>query len=60
VLGAEAQLALAGCDLAVELVDQPQAGLERSLPGLGQPEPGERLTAADAEQIGDGAGACRA
>jgi hypothetical protein len=57
VVGAEAaQLALAVADLAVELVDQPQAGLERSLPGLGQPKPGEQLTAVDAEQIGDRAG----
>jgi hypothetical protein len=33
VVGAEpAQLALALCDLAVELVDQTQARLDRSLP----------------------------
>jgi hypothetical protein len=57
VVGAEAaQLALALADLAVELVDQPQAGLDRGLPRLGQVEPGEQPAAADAEQIGDGAG----
>jgi hypothetical protein len=57
VVGAEpAQLALALADLAVELVDQPQAGLERGLPRLRQPEPGEQPAAADAEEIGDGAG----
>ena len=37
VVGAEpAQLALAVADLALELVDQPQAGLDCCLPGLGQ------------------------
>src|ERR687891_826229 len=57
VLGAEAaQLALALADLPVELVDQAQAGLDRALPRLGQLEPGEQLAAADAEQVGDGAG----
>jgi hypothetical protein len=35
VVGAEpAQLALALGDLALELVDQPQAGVDRALPGL--------------------------
>jgi hypothetical protein len=57
VLGAEpAQLALALVDLAVELVDQAQAGLDRPLPRLGQVEAGEQPAAADAEEIGDGAG----
>jgi hypothetical protein len=36
MVGAEpAQLALAVADLALELVDQAQAGLDRCLPGLG-------------------------
>jgi len=36
MVGAEpAQLALAVGDLAVELVDQTEAGLDRALPGLG-------------------------
>src|ERR671918_2986338 len=57
VISAEpAQLPLALADLAVELVDQTQAGLDRALPGLRQSEPGEQLAAADAEQIRDGAG----
>ncbi|MGH8570297.1 MAG: hypothetical protein ACREXU_20400 [Gammaproteobacteria bacterium] len=60
MVGAEpAQLALALADLPVELVDQTQTGFEGSLPGLRQSEPGEQLTAADAEQIGDGDTACR-
>jgi hypothetical protein len=50
------QLALAVSDLAVELVDQAQAGLDRSLPRLRQAEPGEQLAAAHAEEVGDGAG----
>jgi hypothetical protein len=55
VVGAEAaQLALAVADLAVELVDQSQAGVDRALPRLRQPEPGEQLAAADAEEIGSG------
>jgi len=42
VVGAEpAQLTLATCDLAVELVDQPQARLDRSLPRLRQVEAGK-------------------
>src|ERR671935_1803263 len=49
-------LALALADLALELVDQPQAGLDRPLPRFGQAEPGEQLPAADAKEIGDGAG----
>jgi hypothetical protein len=54
VVGAEpAELALAVADLAVELVDQAQAGLERAVPRLRQIEPGEQLAAADTEQIGD-------
>jgi hypothetical protein len=57
VVGAEStQLAFAVGDLAVEFVDQPQAGLDRCLPRFGQPEPGEQLAAADTEEIGDGAG----
>src|SRR4029453_14516324 len=53
VVGAEpAQLALARADLAVELVDQAQAGLERALPWLGQSQAGEQLAAADAKEIG--------
>ena len=51
-----AQLAFAVCDLAVELVDETEAGLDGVLPGLRQPEPGEQLAATHAEQIGDGAG----
>jgi hypothetical protein len=39
MVGAElAQLALAAADLALELVDQAQAGLDRALPRLGQVE----------------------
>src|SRR5436305_11880686 len=57
MVGAEpAQLALAVADLAVELVDQTQAGLDRALPRLRESEPGEQLAAAYAEQIGDRAG----
>src|SRR6266511_3361605 len=57
VVGAEvAQLAFAIADLSVELVDQAQAGLEGSLPRLGESEAGEQLAAADTEEIGDGAG----
>jgi hypothetical protein len=57
VVGAEpAQLALAIVDLAVEFVDQAQAGLDRPLPRLGQAEPGEERAPAQAEQVGDGAG----
>src|SRR6266540_7044739 len=52
VVGAEpAQLALAAADLAVELVDQTQAGLDRALPRLGESEAGEQLPAADTEAI---------
>ena len=43
------QLTFALADLAVELGDQPQAGLDRLLPRLGQSEPGEQLAAAQAE-----------
>jgi hypothetical protein len=50
------QLTLAVADLAVELVDQTQAGLDRALPGLGQSEPSELLAAAHTEQIGDRTG----
>jgi hypothetical protein len=54
VVGAEpAQLALALADLAVELVDQTQARVDRCLPRLRQSEPGEQLTTAYTEQIGD-------
>jgi hypothetical protein len=57
MFGAEpAQLALAVCDLALELVDQAQAGLDRALPRLWEAEPAEQLSAADSEQVGDGAG----
>jgi len=57
VVGAQAaQLAFAALDLAVELVDQSQAGLERPLPRLRQCQPGEQPAAADTEEIGDGAG----
>jgi hypothetical protein len=41
--------------ISLELVDQAQARFDRALPRLGQPESGEELAAADAEQIGDGA-----
>src|SRR4029453_15064595 len=55
--GAEpAQLALTRADLAVELVDQAQAGLERALPRLRATAPNEQLAAADTEEVGDGAG----
>jgi hypothetical protein len=47
---------LALADLAVELVDQAQAGLDRCSPRLGQVESGEQLAAADAEEVGDGQG----
>jgi hypothetical protein len=57
VVGAEAaQLALTLADLAVELVDQAQAGLDRALPRLGQPELGEQPAAADTEEVGDRTG----
>src|SRR5438552_12437827 len=57
MVGAEpAQLALAVGDLALELVDQTQAGLDRALPRLRQPEPDEQLAAAHTEQIGDRTG----
>jgi hypothetical protein len=57
VVGAEpAQLPFALADLTLELVDQPQAGVDGALPGLGEVEPGQQLAAADAEQVGDGAG----
>src|SRR5262249_23172595 len=51
-----AQLTFALVDLALELVDQAQAGLDRSLPGLRQSELGEQLASAHAEEVGDGAG----
>src|SRR5215218_2618731 len=51
MVGAEAaQLALTLADLTVELVDQAQAGLDRALPRLGQPELGEQPAAAETEQ----------
>jgi hypothetical protein len=54
VVSAEAaQLALALSYLTVELVDQPQARLDRALPRLRQTQPGEELAAADAEEVGD-------
>ena len=54
VVGAElTQLTLALADLAVELVDQAQAGLDRALPRLREVEGAEQLAAADAEEIGD-------
>jgi hypothetical protein len=57
MVGAEAALlALAVCDLVVELVDQAEAGLDRSSPRLGQTEAGEQLAATDTEEVGDGAG----
>jgi hypothetical protein len=57
VLGAEpAQLPLALVDLAVELVDQTQAGLDRALPRLRQAEPKRELAAAHSEQVGDRTG----
>jgi hypothetical protein len=57
VVAAEpAQLALALADLAVELVDQPQARVDCALPRLGQLEPREQLTASHTEEIRDRAG----
>jgi hypothetical protein len=57
VVGAEpAQLRLAAGDLLVELVDQAQARRDGARPRLGQLHAGEQLPAADAEQVGDGAG----
>ena len=57
MLGTEpTQLALAVGDLALELVDQTQAGLDRCLPRLGQTEPGEQLATTETEEIGDRAG----
>ncbi len=50
------RISLAFADLSVELIDQPQARLDRSLPWLREAEVREQLAAADAEQIGDGAG----
>jgi hypothetical protein len=47
---------LALVDLAVELVDQAQAGLDGCLPRVGEVEPGEQLAAADTEEVGDRAG----
>src|SRR6266487_568710 len=49
---APAQLALAVADLPVELVDQTQAGLDRPLPRLWQPELCEQLATAHTEEIG--------
>jgi hypothetical protein len=48
-----AQLAFAVADLAVELVDQAQAGLDRRVPRLRQVESGQELAAAE---VGDRAG----
>src|SRR5207302_451585 len=45
------QLELATVDLAVELVDQLEAPLQRQLPGLRQLQPLEQLPAAQAEEI---------
>ena len=57
MVGAEpAQLALAVAGLVVELVDQTHAGVDRALPRLRRPEPGEQQAAADTEEIGNGAG----
>ena len=57
MVGAEpAQLTFALADLAIELVDQPQAGLDRALPRLRQTEPAEQLAALQTEEVGDGAG----
>jgi hypothetical protein len=42
--------------LAVELVDQAQAGLDHCLPRLRQSEPREQLAAAEAEQVESGQG----
>src|SRR4051794_16541053 len=54
MVGAESpQLTLAVGELALELVDQPQARLDRSLPRLRQPEPDEQLATAHTEEIGD-------
>ena len=54
MVGAEpAQLPLALADLALELVDQAQAGLDRSLPGLRQTETREQWPPADTEQVGE-------
>jgi hypothetical protein len=53
VVGADpAQLALALADLALELVDQAQARLDRSLPWLRQAKPREQLAATHTEEIG--------
>jgi hypothetical protein len=47
MVGAEpAQLAFAGGDLLVELVDQTQARLHVAVPGLGQRQPCEEAAAA--------------
>jgi hypothetical protein len=57
VVGAEpAQLAFALADLALELVDQAQARLDRPLPRLRQTERRKKLAATHTEQIGNGAG----
>ena len=54
MLGPEAtQLALAVIDLAVELVDQAQTGLDRPLPRLRQAEPCEQQAAAETEEVED-------
>jgi hypothetical protein len=51
VVGAEpAQLAFALCDLAVELVDQTQARMDRGGPGLRQRQPLKERTTGDAEE----------
>jgi hypothetical protein len=57
VIGAEcAQLALAALDLAVELVDQAQARLQRPAPDVRELQALEQGPAAGAEEVGDGAG----
>src|SRR6266496_3882180 len=54
VVGAEpAQLPFVLADLAIQLVDQVQAGLDRPLPRLRESESGEELAAAHAEQVRD-------
>ena len=57
MLGAEpAQLALAGGDLRLELVEQAQARLDGAAPGLGQEDPLEERAPTRAEEVGDGTG----
>jgi hypothetical protein len=54
VIGARgAQLAIDRVDLAVQIVDQPEAGVDGPAPRLRNVETVQQLAAGDAEQVGD-------